>query len=70
MRVKLTIFIGIILALTGCAQTYSSACGCGNDCAQPAPLYPSCQCADPACNGKNPCLDPAKCCRTSGNMGI
>ena len=70
MKVKLAIIIATLFTLAGCAQHYNSACGCSGECAQAAPLYPSCQCTDPACNGRNPCLDPAKCCRTTGNMGM
>lgn len=69
MKVKLSVLITCILLLSACAGTYYSPCGCGYTCTQVPPPYPSCQCTDIACNGKNPCLDPAKCCRVFGNIG-
>lgn len=67
MKTTLVILIGCLGLLVGCAQT--NTC-CGDSCpTNPAPSYPSCQCADIACSGANPCLDKCLCCRVFGNIG-
>lgn len=67
MKVRLLLAIACLGLLTSCARMNSC---CVDSCpSRPVVAYPSCQCADIACMGNNPCLDKQLCCRVFGSIG-